>query len=597
MRFPSLPLLTRSAADAAFRFPAAFAAAALAVGAIMWLIEDGGDPALRVFLTGLLGLPLLISLSVFAETRAWTGPSKWVVLGAGAAVLVVFYLLVDPSAEGFEYRELKAFLGFWAVAHLLVAIAPYALRQSPEDFWEYNKQLFAQFVVGAAYTMILYAGLAAAIFAVNALFDLHINGKVYAHLLALLAGIFNAFFFLANFPKTFHFDHGANAFNEVFVNLCKYILIPIVGLYFLILYAYSARILVMWELPRGWVSSLVIGFSVAGIFTYLLNYRLPAFDDSASVRLFHRWFWVALLPMTLLLFVAIGRRIADYGITEERYYVAHTGLWLFCTCLYFLVSSRDNIRYIPLSLIFFISVAVTGPWSAYQLSVGNQMARFKAIAAKTGRLENGWLKPGASELTGPDAELISGEVYYLTQRGQTDKLKALLPIPPNKLPGGPWEGIKFAPALLDWLLVRTGETSRFSSNVFVSPVQENANQEKDVQGFPYFYTLRFQRDQHVEQESGRYMRLAPNGRAIEWWEWKKGKKVLLETFDLSPLLAKWSSGQEYGSYQMHEEEMPFSVRQLSGVELRLFVSEASLETAKTEASLNYLHGTAFVRTR
>ena len=157
-------------------------------------------------------------------------------------------------------------------------------------------------------------------------------------------------------------------YTTAFKNLTKFILIPITAIYFLILYAFSTKILVTWQLPEGWVGKLVLGFSVAGIFTYLLNFMLVKFDDSVVVKGFRRWFFYILLPMVLLLFVAIGRRIGDYGVTEARYVVAISGAWLLLISVYFILSKRDNIKFIPISLAVFSLLTVLGPLSAFKVS-------------------------------------------------------------------------------------------------------------------------------------------------------------------------------------------------------------------------------------
>ncbi|MBK7936853.1 MAG: DUF4153 domain-containing protein [Lewinellaceae bacterium] len=300
---------------------------------------------------------MLTGLVAFAESADWGEKRGWLLQAAGLIALAVYWFVLDPKSEAFEYVGIPRFMVLLLTAHLFTAVAPYLNKRSVADFWEYNRELFANIVIGGVFTMILFAGLALAILAVDQLFDLHIRSeRVYPRLFVLLAGVFNTSYFLFHFPQKYEFSDADAGYNAVFKNLCKYILIPIVGLYFLILYTYGGKIIATWSLPRGWVSSLVLGFSVAGIFTYLLNFYLPEHDDSAWARAFKRWFWWIQLPLTALLFVAVARRIGDYGVTEMRFLVAHLGVWLALTCLYFLFSKHDNIKYIPISLGLFL------PW-------------------------------------------------------------------------------------------------------------------------------------------------------------------------------------------------------------------------------------------
>ena len=63
---------------------------------------------------------------------------------------------------------------------------------------------------------------------------------------------------------------------------------------------------------------MVVGYLLVGAGTLLVGY--PSRETGGPlVRLFWRyWVELAALPVVLL-FIAVGRRIADYGVTEQRY--------------------------------------------------------------------------------------------------------------------------------------------------------------------------------------------------------------------------------------------------------------------------------------
>src|SRR5690606_24507962 len=131
-----------------------------------------------------------------------------------------------------------------------------------------------------------------------------------------------------------------NTFPKGLKIFVQYILIPLAIIYLLILYAYSAKILVEWNLPNGWVSMLILWYAVFGILAILLAYPLRDDTDNPWVRLYSRFFFVGLLPLILLLFIAVGVRIGDYGVTELRYYVVLLGIWLMMMALYFIFSKH-----------------------------------------------------------------------------------------------------------------------------------------------------------------------------------------------------------------------------------------------------------------
>lgn len=424
--------------------------AAAVVGTVSFLVlieksvGSGQDRFFQVLLAASLALPILTGIAILLEKRAWAGPKAWAATAFGVALPVGYFISIFGEAELESASIFIRYFGLSLTAHLLVAFLPYAdSASSVEDFWEYNKRLFGNFMVGAFYTLVLFAGLSLAILAVDELFGLHLSGNIYGHLFGLLAGIFNTAYFLANFPGQYEFQaqdgqgeglpSGVSPYTTAFKNLSKFILIPIVAIYFLILYAYALKIVVTWNLPEGWVGSLVLGFSIAGIFTYLLNYLLVNYDAAQLVHRYRKWFFYVLLPMVVLLFVAIGRRISDYGVTEKRFIVATAGVWLLLLSLYFIVSKKDNIKFIPISLSVFALLTVLGPFNAFRVSERSQVARLMGLLEKNGMLENGAVVPVKDSIQQADARNISDILYYLREHGHIEKVAPLFGVPADSL--------------------------------------------------------------------------------------------------------------------------------------------------------------------
>ena len=240
----------------------------------MLLIEEVNQGVVpELLFTAVLGLPLFIAGEAFARQRGWTYRGRGgLLLGIIFLGLVgYYYYLPDVDSPGFEYIQVPRFPIFLLVAHLLVALLPFEGKYGLKEFWTFNRLLLNNFMLGAFYSAITYLGVFFAIMAVNELFQLHINFKIYAHLFVFTAGVFHTLLFLSQFPEVSRESSSGPEYHVIFSTLCKFILVPIVVLYFFILYTYAAKIVFSWTLPVGWVSSLIIGFSVAGIFTYLLT--------------------------------------------------------------------------------------------------------------------------------------------------------------------------------------------------------------------------------------------------------------------------------------------------------------------------------------
>src|SRR5690606_2926956 len=115
----------------------------------------------------------------------------------------------------------------------------------------------------AFFSGVLYIGLVLALLAIQALFNVSIPDRRFGQLFVFCLGIMNTWVYLSDFPKKVISltDIYFNKPLEVFV---KYILIPLILLYIVILYAYGFKIIFQWELPKGWVSYLVTALAILG---------------------------------------------------------------------------------------------------------------------------------------------------------------------------------------------------------------------------------------------------------------------------------------------------------------------------------------------
>lgn len=394
MKLPSVLNLVTVFIEILKRYPLVMASAAIGSFSMSYLIEHEGveiHHTIKLIFTAALGIPLFLSAALLSRRWARGGWVRLVPHLLALTVLVLFY----ATFRVFQYNSpapssLLVFFLLNIAAHLAISVIPWVGRGAEGSFWEYNKTLLLNLAVGVLYSGVVYAGLSIAIAAMNELFELKIDGSIYGHLFFFIGSIFTTSWFLAHFPER-EVEQGQMEVSQLPLLhiLVKYILIPIVTIYMVILYAYSAKIIVHWELPRGWVASLVLGFSVAGILTWLLNHQERIFDKGVVMDYFHRWYFPVLLPMTALLFVAIGRRISDYGVTEMRYVVAITGVWLLVSCLYFIFAKKVDIRFIPLSLIVVALLTAVGPLSARSVSTRSQIHRLEKLLAQANMLEEG----------------------------------------------------------------------------------------------------------------------------------------------------------------------------------------------------------------
>jgi hypothetical protein len=416
MKLPSLDSLVKSAAKTFVRFaPALVLAVAATWYCMRW--EHGnysyGDVHNRywnIVQSCYLGMLLSIALTVFAESRRWGKWGNWG-LQAGGLLLVLGYYFSLPATV--ETMSIIRFALFLLGLHLLIAFVPFTRGAGVNGFWQYNKILFLRILASALYTGVLFAGLALALLAVEKLFKVDISGNRYADLWFLLTGVFNTWYFLAGVPADYASLEGQRDYPKGLKIFTQYVLLPILTVYLVILYAYMIRIVITAQWPVGWVSYLILGFSVAGILSLLLIHPIREEAGNKWILAFSRFYYFALVPLIVLLGLAIARRVGEYGITERRYFICLLASWLLFITVYFITSNVKNIRVIPQSLCLIAFLSSFGPWGAFSVSLHAQRARLLKVLERNQMLVGGKITVAAHPVSFADNKAVSGITEYL----------------------------------------------------------------------------------------------------------------------------------------------------------------------------------------
>jgi hypothetical protein len=134
---------------------------------------------------------------------------------------------------------------------------------------------------------------------------------------------------------------------------------------------------------------MVVGYLLVGAAMLLVGY--PSREAGGPlVRLFWRyWVWLAALPVVLL-FIAVSRRIADYGLTEGRYLMVLIGVWALILAGIRIVKGGDfDLRLVPGVLALLLLAASFGPGGAIGFSVMSQKSELASILTEKGMLVDG----------------------------------------------------------------------------------------------------------------------------------------------------------------------------------------------------------------
>jgi hypothetical protein len=415
MKLPSIRKVYLEARRAASRFPfVLFCALALVITALILIeTEPKQGVGFSILFSAMLGLPLLAALALGAE-KLKLGQGLGVSSQLLGMLLLVVYGFSVPTA--FPHAQADFFIRFGLLAAglvLLVMIAPYLKKGEMNGFWQYNKTLFFRLFIAAIFSVVLFAGLAIALTALDKLFGVSIIGKRYGELCVLVFGLFAPWFFLAGVPEDLDGLDRIEEYPKGLKIFAQYILLSLVIVYLLILYAYLLKILYQWNWPKGWVSSLVLGFSAVSILSLLLMHPIRDRSENAWIRAAGKWLYLVLVPLVVVLFLAVTERVGDYGITESRYAGIALGVWLSALVIYFLFSKSKSIKFTIGSLCLLAFLMSWGPWGMLSVSQRSQVGRLSRLLTKNGILVNGLVHQAHGKVSQEDAQEISSIVSYL----------------------------------------------------------------------------------------------------------------------------------------------------------------------------------------
>jgi len=408
-----------------FRYPMILTMALLAsIGAIYLVETELNEIAsyIKFTICACLGISLMFALKMLSQRIG-----KEIILNVlGILFLIGFYFILPDKKNRFTevYAYIIAITAL--LSHLLVSFVPFLEKDKELRFWQYNKNLFINTFLTAVFTGVLTGGVELAILAVDKLFDFNFHDRIYRDTFFVLAIFGSSFIFLLFNDKGLNNLEKDGTYPVVLKFFTQFILIPLLLIYVTILYFYSVKILINWQLPRGWVSYLVLAYSTVGILALLLVHPLKEENAKSWVRIFSKAFYYTIAPLIVLLFTAIFTRILEYGYTEPRYFVLLLALWLLSIVIYFIFSKKATIKFIPVSLFLFGAFALIFPYlNAFSVAKRSQKAELMDILNKHQLISAGKIN-FQKKVTDTIRNEIADKFEFLAERKQVEFLSTLL---------------------------------------------------------------------------------------------------------------------------------------------------------------------------
>lgn len=421
MKIPSLKYLIRKSKSSLIRFPFSLFVSILGTITAIYVIDfdytnyTDYSNLYHLIMTCSIGLPMFLAITIFSERLEVTKILKFVIRSSGFIFLLFYYLSLPDVMLG---KNMVRFVIYLISFNAVVSFSPFIGFEKHNAFWQFNKSLFLRLLLTSLYAGVLYTGISLAILAVDKLFGVDIREEWYFRLWVFIVGIFSVWFFLSGIPKYFDKLEGIHIYPKGIKIFTQYILLPIVTVYAIILYVYFIKVLITRDWPVGWVVYLVSGYSFLGIFSFLLLYPIYNIEQNKGVRLFTKIFFYSIFPLLIMFFIAISKRISEYGFTENRIFIVLTGIWLFFISIYLIITKYKKIRMVPVSIVIIAFLSVSGPWNVFKISKWSQKQRLENILIKNNLFKDGTVVKTTKTIdTKDDVEICSILTYFADMHG------------------------------------------------------------------------------------------------------------------------------------------------------------------------------------
>ena len=363
------------------RFPLVIVSAVLGIAVWNFAIETGiyEDPIVVLIYGLFLGIPIHYAAVIAIESNSSIRFRPWLFLALGVVIHVLIIIHLVLSKDFPENMRVTICIFYFITSHLLASFLPFLVGMRKDLFWNFNQWMFSRFALSSIFTGIIAIGLGMAIGAIQLLFVVFEDGQFIGEVLITVCGIFHILFFFAGTPTELNQGSWVVEPPKAFRILVQYILVPLVVLYLSILYIYLAKILFMFDLPKGNVSIWILVFCTLGILTILLAEPFRNMESNWVGKFAKIFYWL-MLPLLVMLWIAICTRVLAYGLTESRALVLYLAIWLTFISLYNGFYKKKSLLAFPISL-FIIAFLYQwgGPLSAHSISFKSQSTRTEEI--------------------------------------------------------------------------------------------------------------------------------------------------------------------------------------------------------------------------
>lgn len=370
------------------RFPLALAmlVALTAFSSYLVFVNDFPDYGFIVIFYLTVGMVLDFAISIWGDEqsdrkRYYT--VKGVLLAIWTVYCIWLYFHQRELMSGENTPFVMANIAWISALMLSIPFVSFWREKNDVQAWHFSVSLCKAILISALITGIFASGLNALIAGTAALFELDPSKKIYAVTNIVCCLLLSGFLFFNLVPAEERKHDTSTDMPRFLTNVVKWLLLPLLACYMVVLYVYSATILAKWELPKGLISWLVSAVMGGYLLGYIILYpQLLSDARSWLTKLFTRWIPAFILPLLVLMTVGVVRRFSDYGVTAPRLYLATLLVWYYVVCILIIALPHKRLHWLFLSVAALFLLSSGHPLNYYCICekvIHNQVEALLAI--------------------------------------------------------------------------------------------------------------------------------------------------------------------------------------------------------------------------
>ncbi len=368
------------------RFPVALVMLTLLTGFLSYtvLVNDMPEYGFVTIFYLSVGIVLDFAVSLWGDEQT-NRKRYYIVKGVSLGIWTIYCVWLYCHQKELLGKDNMPFLlanTAWITA-LVLGIPFVSFRREENDVqaWHLSVSLCKAILISALITGIFAIGLNALIAGTSALFDLDPSKETYAVTNIVCAMMLSGLLFFNLVPAGERKHNASTDMPRFLTNVVKWLLLPLLACYMLVLYVYSCTIIAKWELPKGLISWLVSAVMGGYLLGYVILY--PQLLDAKAwlTKLFTRWLPALIMPLLVLMTVGVVRRFSDYGVTAPRLYLVTLLVWYYAVCLLIIALPRKRLHWIFLSVAALFVLSSGHPLNYYRICEKVIQGKVEALLA------------------------------------------------------------------------------------------------------------------------------------------------------------------------------------------------------------------------